>query len=123
LDAQAGPLGLTADGSAVVNRPANQPNPYSIIPQGAGGTHGNLWGIPVVVTTQIAAGTAIVASIASGAGIFWTRLGLWITFDPYAGPSGTNFVTNTFTYRAEERVALSVPRPTALNIVTGLPTS
>jgi hypothetical protein len=39
-------------------------------------------------------------------------------------PFGTNEWTQNYsTWRAEERISLSVPRPWAVNIITGLPTS
>ena len=122
ISLMSGPRGFTADGSAAA-QPTDRQNPYSIIPQGPGETHGNLFGLPVVITTHVPAGTAIVMSVKAGAGIWWQRLGLLLEYDPYAGPSGTNFVSNTMTWRCEERVALSVPRPSAINILTGLPTS
>jgi hypothetical protein len=119
-----GPLGLTAFGEPASSRPAGEQSPFSVIPQGAStNPHGVLWGAPVVPSTQCPAGTAIVASIKAGGGMFWQRLGMLLQFDPYAGPSGTNFVTNTMTWRVEIRCAMSVPRSTALCSVTGLPTS
>lgn len=118
MDLLAGPLGLTADGSREVN-PTDTPNAYSIVPQGAHQPHGHLWGVPVVVSTQCPAGTAIVASIKAGGAMWWQRLGLVLMFNQW---SDTEWTTNTMGWRVEERVALSVPRPSALNIVTGLPT-
>jgi hypothetical protein len=118
LDLLAGPLNLTAYGQPHSAGPANEPNPYSIVPQGVPGSSGNLWGATVFATTQIAAGTAVVASVKAGAGIFWQRLGLLIMFDPY-----TLLTNNEYRWIAEERIAYSCPRPAALNIVTGLPTA
>jgi len=117
LDLLAGPLNLTAYGQPSTG-PANEPNPYSVIPQGVPGSNGNLWGAQIFATTQVAAGTAVVMSVKAGAGIFWQRLGLLIMFDPY-----TLLSSNEYRWVAEERIAYNCPRPAALNLVTGLPTS
>lgn len=117
LDLLAGPLNLTAYGQPST-APANEPNPYSVIPQGVNGHSGNLWGANIFTTTQVAAGKAVVMSVKAGAGIFWQRLGLTIFYNPWS-----LMTSNEMFWLAEERVALSVPRPTAINLVTGLPTS
>jgi Phage capsid family len=122
VDLVSGPRGFTADGSSQA-QPADAVNPYSITPQGNGTAHGHLFGVGVVLTTQLTAGTAIVISIRNGGAIFWTRQGVLLEFDPYSGAAGTNFSTAAYTWRAIERVSLSVPRPAAVNILTGLPTS
>jgi hypothetical protein len=120
LDQMTGPLGLTVDGSPASAGPAAEPDPFSVIKQGAPASYGSLWGVRVACTTQCPAGTSIVMSVRAGGGIFWTRLGLLLQFNPWGD---TEWTTNTFSWRVEERVALSVPRPSAVNIVTGLPTS
>jgi hypothetical protein len=117
LDLLAGPMNLTAYGQPNTG-PTKERNEFSVIPQGAPGSSGTLWGANIFSTTQIAAGTAVVASVKAGAGIFWQRLGLLIMFDPYSLLS-----TNAYRWVAEERIAYSCPRPAALNIVTGLPTA
>jgi hypothetical protein len=117
LDLLAGPMNLTAYGQPNT-APTRELNDYSIVPQGLPGSSGTLWGATIFTTTQIAAGTAVVASVKAGAGIFWQRLGLLIMFDPYI-----LLTTNSYRWIAEERIAYSCPRPAALNIVTGLPTS
>jgi len=76
--------------------------------------------VPVRQTTQCPDGTAIVMSIASGAAVGWLRMGLTVEFNPWGD---TEWATNTYSWRAEERISLSVPRPAAINIVSGLPTS
>ncbi len=114
----AGPLGLTADGSAPVYQPALEANVYSITPQGSSPFAGHLWGVPVALTTQCPEGTAIVTSVAAGGGMYWTRLAMLIMFNMW---SGNEWENNLQSFRAEERIALSVQRPTAVNIVTGLP--
>jgi HK97 family phage major capsid protein len=117
-DLLAGPIGLTALGQHAVTAPAAEANPHSVIPQGSPAFSGGLWGAPIATTTQVAAGTAVVMSIRAGAAIVWRRLGLTVFFNPYS-----SMTSNIYTWIAEERIALSSPRPTAINIVTGLPTS
>jgi HK97 family phage major capsid protein len=120
LDLLAGPLNLTADGSPRVSGPASEPNAFSVVPQGSPAISGNLWGAPIATTTHCPAGTALVMSVKAGTGIFWQRLGIRIEFNMWGD---TEWTTNTYSFRAEERIALSVPRPSALNVVTGLPVS
>ena len=103
--------------SAEHRGPANEPNGYSVIPQGSPAFSGQLWGASIATSTQIAAGTAVVMSVKAGAGIFWQRLGLTIFFNPWS-----LMTSNEYFWIAEERIAYSSPRPAALNIVTGLPT-
>jgi hypothetical protein len=122
LDLLAGPLGLTADGSQRIAAPPERANAFSVVPQGnEGGFYGNLWGVPIVASTQCPAGSAVVASIKAGGGLFWQRLGLMLQFS--MGLPGSEWESNAYSWRVEERVALSVPRPSALNIVDGLPTA
>ena len=117
LDLLAGPMNLTAYGQPST-APAGEPNEYSIVPQGLPGANGSLWGATIYATTQVAAGKAVVMSVKAGAGIFWQRLGLLMMFDPY-----TLLTNNEYRWVAEERIAFSCPRPAAINLVTGLPTS
>ena len=91
--------------------------------QGAGSIDGTseqerLWGVPVVQTTQQAAGTAAVLSVQSGAAVVYVREALTTFFDPYSQAS-----SNIYQYIAETRLALATPRPGAINLVSGLPTS
>ena len=77
-----------------------------------------LWGVPVVQTTQQAAGTAAMLSIQSGAAILYIRENLSTFFDPYSQAA-----SNIYQYIAETRIALATPRPGAINLISGLPTS
>lgn len=123
LDMLRGPASLTWDGQPGV-RTADDTEPYGVSPQGVASTpYGALWGVPVVETTQCPAGTGIVLSIRAGAAVGWTRMGMIVEYDPYAGAAGLNFAQNLYTWRCEERISLTCPRPQAVNIVTGLPTS
>jgi HK97 family phage major capsid protein len=90
--------------------------------QGAGsignGEQETIWGVPVIQTTQQAAGTAAVLSVQSGAAIVYVREALTTFFDPYSQSAN-----NIYRYIAETRLALAVPRPSAICLVSGLPTS
>lgn len=80
----------------------------------------SLWGIPVVVTTQIAAGTALVANLEQGAQAF-QRQGFTIETTNSATIGGADaFTSNLTVFRAEQRLALGSQRPAALCKVTGL---
>jgi hypothetical protein len=59
-------------------------------------------------------------SIQAGAVVGWVRMGLRVEFNPWGD---TEWTTNTYSWRAEERISLSVPPPAAISIVTGLPSS
>lgn len=74
-----------------------------------------LWGIPVVQTTTAPAGVALVAS--RQAAQLSVRQGLTVE----TNFSGDDFQENKTSVRTEERLALLVPRPTAMISVTGLP--
>lgn len=78
-----------------------------------------LWGLPVVVTPSVTAGTAIVGAFKTGAQV-WRRGGITVE----ASNSHSDFfVKNLVAIRAEERVALAVYRPQAFGEVTGLATA
>lgn len=74
------------------------------------------WGLKVVVTTAITAGTALVGAFKLGAQI-WQREGVKVeAFDQ--NEDDVNF--NRVTVRVEERLALAVYRPLAFCTVTGI---
>jgi hypothetical protein len=77
-----------------------------------------LWGVPVVQTTQQASGTAGALSVNSGAAVVYVHEALTTFFDPYSQAS-----SNIYQYIAETGLALATPRPGAINLVSGLPTS
>jgi len=72
----------------------------------------SLWGVPVVQTAQIAAGTALVASLKGGT-VCFSRQPPMLMVDPYSQSS-----RNMVRIIAEERLAIGVTRPTALCVVT-----
>lgn len=88
-------------------------------PYGNGGSAGenpNLWGLRVVVTTRIAAGTALVGAFREGAQVF-RRTGIRIDA---TNSHNDDFAKNRTTIRAEERLALAVYRPGGFGTVTGI---
>lgn len=75
-----------------------------------------LWGLPVVVTTAITAGVALVGAFRASAQVF-RKGGIAVE----ASNSHSDFFTKNLTaIRAEERLALAVYRPGAIGEVTSL---
>jgi HK97 family phage major capsid protein len=75
-----------------------------------------LWNLPVVVTTAISEGTALVGAFRFGAQIF-DRQGVTVDM---SNQNEDDFVTNRMTIRVEQRLALAVYRPLAFCTVTGI---
>lgn len=86
----------------------------------------DIFGVRTVTSTQVPDGTCITMSRQGGAAVGWIRMGLELMYNPYGGTTdaGTDlWRTNQYSWRAEERISLSVPRPAAICVVTNLPTS
>ena len=77
----------------------------------------NMWGLPCVVTTAIAQGTALVGAFRTAAQIF-RRKGLTIES---TNSDNDDFQKNLVTIRAEERLALCVYQPNKFCTITGIP--
>ncbi|WP_430298001.1 phage major capsid protein [Sinomonas sp. B1-1] len=88
---------------------------YLLNPNPAADEANTIWGLPVLVTTQIAAGTGIVANMREA-----TRAFLRESISVKAGFPGDFFQRNLTGFVAEERLALGVKRPAAIVKVTGL---
>jgi hypothetical protein len=73
------------------------------------------------VTTHIGDGEAAVISVKGGGGLVWIRSGLEMFYNP--GYGDTLFVNNLVAWRVESRLSFNVPRPSAVCLVTGLPSS
>jgi hypothetical protein len=56
--------------------------------------------------------------VQSGAAVIYVREPWTTMFDPYS-----QLANNIYQYVGETRIALATPRPQAINLVTGLPTS
>lgn len=79
----------------------------------------NIFGVRVITNSYIAAGSAIVLDT-SKAVLAWTRMSPTLEINQY----GTNeFNENYVTFRVECRRAIGVQYPTAIGVVTGLPSS
>lgn len=75
-----------------------------------------LWGLPVVVTTAISAGTALVGAFNTCAQVF-RKGGITVEM---TNSDQDDFIKNLVTIRAEERLALAVYRPAGFGTVTGI---
>ena len=116
-----GPLELSAHGQPETQVPASEPGPYFREAQGTRPFNGSLWGAEIAVSTHIADGEAAVVSIKGGGGLVWVRSGLELFFNP--GYGNVLFVNNLVAWRVESRLAFNVPRPSAVCLVSNLPTS
>lgn len=90
---------------------------YLVQPDPTQGAAATLWGVQVLPTTTIAAGTGLLLDS--------TKFGQVLVREPIGiqtGTSGTDFTHNVVRFVAETRLALAVERPTALLKLTGLPT-
>lgn len=83
------------------------------------GSLNDIFGVKVVTNTYCPAGSAVVLDT-SKAVLAWTRQSWSLEVNQY----GTNeFNENYVTFRTEGRFAIGVMYPTAINLVTGLPSS
>jgi HK97 family phage major capsid protein len=89
---------------------------YYLAPDPTRDASDNLWGVPVVLTTQMTLGTALIGAFAESVAVY-VRDGIRVET---ANQGTTQFSNNTTLVRAEERLVLTVPRPTGLVKVTGL---
>lgn len=78
---------------------------------------GTLWKKPVVTTTTIAQGTALVGAFRTGGQIF-RRMGLTMEM---TNSDASDFQYNRIAIRCETRLALAIYRPLAFCTVTGIP--
>ena len=76
------------------------------------------WGLPVVVTSRIAANTALVGAFGTMAQVFY-RGGLTVEA---SNSHASFFQSNLTALRAERRLALAVYRPPAFHAITALQT-
>ena len=78
---------------------------------------GNMWGLPVIVTSAMSQGTALVGNFAIGAMIF-RRLGLMVES---TNSNEDDFLKNLVALRAEQRMCLATWKPLAFCTVTAIP--
>lgn len=79
------------------------------------GAQDYIWGKPVIVTTAIGAGTALIGT--RSAAQLWTRGGVTVQA---TNSNEDDFLHDLVAIRAEKREALTVYRPAAFTAVTGL---
>lgn len=72
-----------------------------------------LWGIPVVVTTQVPTTKALIANFGEAATVH-VRAGLTVR----SNPNGSGFRNNVVEFVAEERIALTITAPSAVCVAT-----
>ena len=75
-----------------------------------------LWGLPVVATTAMTAGTGLTGAFKAGAQ-FWKRSGITVQA---SNSHADYFIKNLVAIRAEQRALLTVYRPKGFGKVTGL---
>ncbi|WP_427018589.1 phage major capsid protein [Pseudarthrobacter sp. P1] len=100
---------------SIIRRAKNTQGNYILGDPGQS-TVNDVWGIPVVQTTQIAAGTAVLANLHIAATAF-IRQGVTLEM---TNSGGTDFESGKVKVRATERLTLGVQRPSAVNILTAL---
>ncbi len=88
-------------------------------PYGVGGYSNvaTMWGLPLVATTSMPRGTALVGAFRQAAQI-WRRQGLTIET---TNSNEDDFLNNLVAVRAEQRLALTVYQPNKFATVTGIP--
>ena len=103
---------------SAIRREKNLQGAYYAQPDPTSGEPDTVWGVPVVVTTQVTAGDGILVDTTKfGRVAVREVLGLRI------GYSSDDFVRNIVRTVAEERLALCVERPAAILHITNLPVS
>jgi len=78
-------------------------------------TVNDVWGVPVLQSTQMLPGTVVLANLEIGAQVF-VREGITLSM---TNSSDNDFTNGKVKVRATERLALGVSRPTAINVLTG----
>jgi hypothetical protein len=79
------------------------------------GSIGDLFGVPVITNTHIPLGTGITMDTSTV--MAWTRWGLELAINQYGD---TEWSTNAWSFRCEERIAVGITRPSNVVITTGL---
>jgi HK97 family phage major capsid protein len=103
---------------SAIRRTKDLQDRYLAAPDPTVGEANSAWGIPVLVTTQLAAGAGVLLDT--------RKFGRVLVREPLnlrVGYSNDDFTKSIVRTVGEERLALSVERPAAVLSVTGLPTS
>jgi HK97 family phage major capsid protein len=84
-------------------------------PNGIGSIN-DIFGVPLVTNTHIPVGTASTFDTTMAL-MAWTRWGLELMTNQFGD---TEWSTNAWSFRCEERIAIGVIRPSAICVTTGL---
>jgi HK97 family phage major capsid protein len=103
---------------SAVRRSKDSQNRYLVAPGPTADEANSVWGVHVLVTTQIAAGTGLLIDT-TNFGKILVREGLTMQ----TGTNNDDFTKNLVRFVCEERIAPAVERPAALLSITNLPTS
>jgi HK97 family phage major capsid protein len=79
------------------------------------GNIGDLFGVPIITNTHIPQGTALTMDTSTI--MAWTRWGLELAINQYGE---TEWSTNAWSFRCEERIAVGITRPSSIVVTTGL---
>ncbi|VBA47916.1 phage major capsid protein [Mycobacterium attenuatum] len=110
-------LVLHPDSWSAVRRTKDSYGRYLVAADPTADEANSVWGVPVLQTTQIAAGTGVLLDT--------SKFGRAVVRGPITvmiGWANDDFTRNLRRFVAEERVALATTRPAAVNIITELPT-
>jgi len=90
---------------------------YILNPDPTTGLVDTIWDCKVVTNSYVPMAYVIVFD-ATQAILGWTRQAMTVMLNPWGSPM---WQENYVSFRAEERIAVGYPRPTAINLVTGFP--
>ncbi|WP_111511775.1 phage major capsid protein [Mycobacterium kyogaense] len=103
---------------SAIRRTKDGQSRYLTAPDPTAGEASSVWGVPVLVTTQLASGKGVLLDT--------TKFGRALVREPLNLRFGYNvddFTKNIYRVIAEERLTLQVERPPAVLALDGLPTS
>jgi HK97 family phage major capsid protein len=100
----------------IIRRLKDSQGRYYLTPDPTVDTNLTLWNVPVVLSTQIAVGTALLGAFAQSVAVY-VREGIRVEV---SNLGSTQFTNNTCLIRCEERLISTVVRPSGLCKITGL---
>jgi len=103
---------------SAIRRTKDLQDRYLTQPDPTVGEANSAWGVPVLVTTQLAAGSGVLVDTRKF-GRVWMREPLSVR----VGYTNDDFTKNIVRFVSEERLNLAIERPAAVCVVSGLPTS
>jgi HK97 family phage major capsid protein len=103
---------------AAMRRTKSTTGEYIVQPDPTRGAVNTLWGLPVLVTTQLAAGAGLLLDTTKFGKVL-VREGITVK----TGTDNDDFSRNITRFVIEERLTLTVERPSAVLAIAGLPLS